>query len=98
MEARPALTVTITDSLNPSKTAFTNVSVIAIEGAFRDSVFVASTQQSAYGRTLSLAHEHSGRFTVRVRADGYAVWEKSGIDVQKDQCHVVTVPVTARLE
>lgn len=94
-EARPGLMIALTDSLRPNFFAFTNVSVVASEGAYRDSAFVA-----AYGAQntaqIPLAYERAGTYTVTARADGYAVWTKLGIEVTADICHVITVPISVR--
>lgn len=97
-EMRPALLVSVTDSLDPARTTFNNVAVVAVDGAFRDSAFVAEYGGQSHPWRVSLAHERSGRYTLTVRAEGYAPWTQSGIEVQRDACHVVTIPVTARLK
>jgi hypothetical protein len=35
---------------------------------------------------------------VIVRAEGYREWRQSGVRVSRDQCHVIPVRVTARLQ
>ena len=97
LEARSALQVIVVDSINPATSSFTNVRVIAQSGSSRDSAFVAHYDAGTYTHGVGLAHEKEGTYTVTVRADGYAPWSKSGIEVKRDQCHVITVPVTARL-
>ena len=93
-EARPGLNVTLSDSLAPNFFAFTNVHVIAVDGAYRDSAFVAAYNAGSGG--ISLAYERAATYTVLARADGYAQWQRSGIEVAEDVCHVITVPVPVR--
>lgn len=97
MEARPALHVTLVDSLVPDRKSFTNVAVLAVSGSTRDSAFVASYNSQTSAPSFSLAHEQAGTYTVTVRADGYQPWVKTGVQVERDVCHVKTVQLTARL-
>jgi hypothetical protein len=96
-EARPALLVGLTDSIVPNTTILTNVSVVARDGTYRDSVFRASPSAPPPNELLALAYERAGTYEVTVNATGYRPWVRSGIVVQRDPCHVVTVPLTARL-
>jgi hypothetical protein len=97
LEARSAITVAVSDSLNPAVTTFTNVKVVAQSGSVRDSAFFASIDTRTQPLAAGLAYERAGTYTVTVRADGYAPWTKSGIEVTRDACHVITVRVDARL-
>jgi hypothetical protein len=96
-EARPGLLVAISDSIAPAIRTFTNVSVVAREGAYRDSVFVALHPSPLTMTQIPLAYERAGTYEVTVRANGYRPWVRGTIVVQRDQCHVVSVPITARL-
>jgi hypothetical protein len=93
-EARPGLSVSLSDSLAPNFFAFTNVHVIAVDGAYRDSAFVAAYDPQM--GQIPLAYERAGTYTVIARADGRAQWSRTGIEVAKDVCHVITVPVSVR--
>ncbi|HKS05146.1 MAG TPA: hypothetical protein VJR92_02435 [Gemmatimonadaceae bacterium] len=93
-EARPGLSVSLSDSLAPNFFAFTNVHVIAVDGAYRDSAFIAAYDPQ-YGQ-IPLAYERAATYTVIARADGRAQWSRSGIEVAEDVCHVITVPVPVR--
>jgi hypothetical protein len=97
LEARSALQVIVVDSVNPSTATFSNVRIVVQSASARDTAFVAQYDATTYTHGVGLAHERAGTYTVSVRADGYAPWTKSGIEVSRDQCHVITVPVTARL-
>ena len=96
-EARSAITVAVSDSLDPSVTSFTNVRIVAQSGNVRDSAFIAQLKAPQNQYAAGLAYEQAGVYTVTVRADGYAPWSKSGIEVTRDACHVTTVIVHARL-
>jgi hypothetical protein len=97
LEARSAITVGVSDSLNPATTTFTNVRVTAHSATVRDSAFLPTLDTRQQPFAAGLAYEQAGTYTVTVRADGYAPWTKSGIEVTRDQCHVITVRVDARL-
>ncbi|MEO5580406.1 MAG: PEGA domain-containing protein [Gemmatimonadaceae bacterium] len=47
---------------------------------------------------LSLAYERAGTYTVTVTKPGYREWRRTGVQVGRDECHVITVPLTARLQ
>lgn len=93
-EARPGLSVSLSDSLAPNFFAFTNVHVIAVDGAYRDSAFVAAYDPQ--DGQIPLAYERAATYTVIARADGRAPWMRSGVEVAEDACHVITVPVRVR--
>jgi hypothetical protein len=95
-EARPALMVGLADSLTGATTGFTSVTIRAIDGAYADSI-VMPTYPDQFNGPVPLAYERKGTYTVSVSASGFATWTKSGIVVTGDQCHVSTVPVTAKL-
>ncbi len=97
LEARPGLQVSPADSLAPEARSFTNVSVVARDGAFVDSVFRATWPDGLFGGAVPLAFERRGTYVVTVRAAGYAPWTRAGVVVAGDVCHVVTVNMTARL-
>jgi hypothetical protein len=96
-EARPALMVGLADSLTGSTTGFTNVTIVAADGAFADTVVMPVYPGDPYNGPVPLAYERRGTFAVSVRADGYTPWSKPGVLVTGDQCHVSTVFLTARL-
>jgi hypothetical protein len=95
-EARAALSVSLTDSLTGAST-FTNVTVVASEGQYADSVKLAVYPDAIYSTSIPLAYERRGTYNVQVRAAGYAPWIKNGVVVSADECHVTPVALTARL-
>ena len=96
-EARPALMIGLADSLSGATTGFTNVTIVATDGTFADSVVLPTYPGDPYNGPVALAYERRGTYTVSARADGYATWSKTGVVVSGDQCHVSTVSLTARL-
>jgi len=66
-----------------------------------DGIFVATATYPGGTQDdlpLSLAHERAGTYTVVVTKPGYRDWRASGVRVTRDECHVITVTLTARLE
>jgi len=68
--------------------------VILQSGTVADSVRETSFNDGPYG----LAPEQAGTFTVTVEKAGYQRWSKSGVQVTKQDCHVVGVSVPALLQ
>ena len=62
-------------------------------------VILSAERQADTTRSLpaSLAYESPGTYTVVLEVPGYLRWERTGIRVRADQCHVTTVQVTADL-
>jgi hypothetical protein len=50
-----------------------------------------------YGNTLLGAGEQAGKYAIVVSASGYKLWTRTDVEVTEDECHVKTVPLTARL-
>ena len=73
------------------------VTIRATDGAYADSVVMPLFPAAPYNGPVPLAYERRGTYTVSVSANGYATWTRSGVLVTGDQCHVATVPLTARL-
>lgn len=96
-EARPAITLTVVDSVTNQATLFQNLWAVARDGTYKDSVAVSLGDVQKGSVTVPLAYERAGVYTVSAKADGYQVWSKSGVTVTGDVCHVTTVALTARL-
>lgn len=62
-------------------------------------VILYAERQADTTRSLpaSLAYEAPGTYTVALEVPGYLRWERTGIRVRADDCHVQTVRVTADL-
>jgi hypothetical protein len=96
-EARPALVVSLTDSITGAVTGFTDVVIVARDGEYTDAVELPAYPGAPFNGPVSLAYERRGTYAVSVSAAGYAMWTKTGVVVTGDQCHVASVGVTARL-
>ena len=84
------LSVQVEDSVSGARLA-SEVAVTADDGDYHE-VLQTVDSVSFFG-----AGERAGSYTVRVIKDGYAPWEKSGVVVTKDECHVKGVAVVAKL-
>lgn len=95
--ALPAITVEVTDAISGAYLA---------EGAWglvRDGEYVDSLQPFSSGtggvlRSFQAAHERIGVYEVSVWRDGYDPWTRTGVVVEADVCHVITVPLMAELQ
>ena len=95
-EADPGLGVTVRDSATGAAVEPAGTVVVAREGAYADTA--AGGVVGAGGTTFSLAFERAGTYAVRVEHGGYRPWERGGVRVTADACHVRTVALTARLQ
>lgn len=90
MQAVPALVVDAVDSATGSP-ARRGATIVVRSATFADSASATDDQP------IGLAHEKAGTYTVTVTKPGYQPWSKSGIVVGRDECHVLTERVTAKL-
>ena len=97
-EARAGITVTVTDSATGTSANLTSLSISARYGSVRDSVFYATIPPGAGAFAQGLAYERAGTWDVRITADGYKPWAALGVVVGADLCHVIGVPLSARLQ
>jgi hypothetical protein len=90
---KAGIVLTIVDGAtgNPIEEA----TVIATDGSYSETVSLPSIPP-APGHAV-LANERSGTYRVEVQAPGYLPWVMSGVRVSRDDCHVETVALTARL-
>lgn len=93
LEARPALTVDVRDSVTNANAA-NGARIIAQSGTFADTVDVVGDGEFP----AALAYEQAGVYVVTVEKEGYQSWSQDGIQVGQDACHVITVNVAARLQ
>ncbi len=68
---------------------------LAIDGAFVDTLEGDLTREPPI---LSGAHERAGTYEVVVSGAGYKTWRQRGVKVGRDECHVRTVRLQARLD
>ena len=92
-EARPAISVDVRDSTTGARIG-RNAIVVARQGTFVDTAFSTSVFDGPHG----LAHERTGTYTVTVDQQGYRQWSRALVRVTKDECHVRTVELVARLQ
>jgi hypothetical protein len=72
------------------------VTVIVRDGLYADTaeVRVAAPPGAA---TVSVAYERAGTYTVLVRHPAYRDWQRNGVEVMRDDCHVKTVVLRPEL-
>jgi hypothetical protein len=92
------INVQVLDDATGLGLSFNNLWARARDGNFTDSSMVAFTIAANAPRVFGLAYERAGTYEVTVRASGYREWKQSNVVVTSDQCHVVPVRLTARLE
>jgi hypothetical protein len=91
-----AVSVTIVDSIGGG--SLTNGATVRVQdGAYADSITVPIDTSSNFAPTIALAWERPGVYQVTVRHAGYRDWNASNVRVTKDECHVHTAVLTARL-
>lgn len=95
-EARAGITLTLQDSLLGA-VPMTNVTATIRDGAYADSAVVAAYPGGSPGGIIAFAYERAGTYDVTARADGYVPWTRNGVVVDRDACHVIGVPLVARL-
>jgi hypothetical protein len=92
-DARPAVSVDVRDSVTDTP-AGRGARIIAQDGVFADTAKTPSGYEGPY----ALARERAGTYTVTVEQEGYQLWSRSGVRVTRDECHVRTVSLIARLQ
>ena len=94
------LQVSVVDSLTDVPPA--SALLIARSGAFVDSLGPTPSGPAYPGGPTVLrfntAAERPGTYDLTVRAPGYRDWSRTGVKVTKDECHVHTTSLTARLQ
>ncbi|HEX7243420.1 MAG TPA: carboxypeptidase-like regulatory domain-containing protein [Longimicrobiaceae bacterium] len=95
-DIRPAVMVRLADARTGAALEANGATLTVRDGAFVDSVHVG--HQFPEHIMGGVAWERPGRYDVTVRKPGYREWEARGVRVQKDECHVRTVTLEARLE
>ena len=91
-QAVPGIMVQVLDSLTGAP-AGRNARIIARAGTVAD-----TANFTEFDGPYPLAFERSGTYAVTVEQQGYRLWSRTGIRVTKDECHVRTVSLTARLQ
>lgn len=96
--ALPAITLTVEDSVTGQSGPLASLKIKITNGTLSDTAFVNFISAGAPLFVLPMAFEREGVYDLAVTADGYKPWSRSGITVTADICHVMTVPITARLQ
>src|SRR5688572_8191453 len=94
--AIPAISVTVNDSTTNQPVSAGNLMVVAKTTTYSDTLRATITPNNSI--VWALAYEHPGNYTVEVSVSGYHPWSVNNILVVKDECHVQTRTVTARLQ
>ena len=94
MEARSSFAVTVVDSASGAPVR-TGATVRVTDGAFSDTLVAPGPQSSAYSGGV---YERAGTYTVAVAHADYRPWQRTGVAVARDECHVQTQALTARLQ
>lgn len=99
LEARPSVSVYVRDSISNQPIA-SGATLILTDGSFVDSTTVPAGDPAwdPYPVTTQRTYERPGRYVVTVRRAGYSNWTRADVVVQRDECHVRTVTLTARLQ
>ena len=91
------LHVMVQDSLT-GEPAAAGAQLIARDGAYADTATVPPAAEEPDSWVLRAAGERPGVYSVTVRKEGFFPWERTGVVVTADECHVRTVELTARLQ
>ena len=97
----PAIEVFITDSVTGEPRAGPARGVVE-EGAYSDSLRLGGGNTGSDGRVVWIsrvaAHDRVGIYTVRIVADGYLDWQRTGVPaLDWGHCGITTVTLYARL-
>jgi hypothetical protein len=97
MEFRYGLSVYVTDSLTGTAVA-SGASLVARDGAFKDSVSHPGDRPELNPLPLLTAGERAGTYQISVSKPGYLPWSRSNVRITANECHVNPVSVTALLQ
>lgn len=97
-EARPSVSVFVRDNATDELIA-SGAMLVLRDGEFVDTAFfpAGEPQANAYALSTPRSMERAGVYTVTVQRLGYVEWERRGVVVTEDRCHVNTVMLNARL-
>jgi len=96
-ELRAGISLSVTDSITGRLGDVRALSIVARTAAIRDSIFIPVVPAGTLMHNQLLALARPGTWDITITADGYRTWNRGGIVVTTDLCHVITVPITARL-
>jgi hypothetical protein len=96
-DLKPAVRVKIVDAATGGLVEAPSVTVTVTDGPYTDTVTLSVPPVGAL--FVYLAFERTGTYRVEVNAPGYSPWVEAEVRaVDRDECHVKTVDLTARLE
>lgn len=96
----PGLEIQVRDARTGAPAA-AGVVAIARDGAYTDTLRVAGWNGppgDSTATTVAGASERPGTYDIRIQKPGYRAWERTGVRVRDDECHVVTVRLDVLLE
>ncbi len=92
----PAVTVTVFDA-RTGLPAAEGATATLTDGAFTETMQPSTFDGNGTLTGLQGASERAGTYTVRVTKPGYTAFERSGVAVTRNECHVNTVRLRADL-
>jgi hypothetical protein len=96
-EFRYGLSVYVKDSLTGAGIA-SGASLVARDGAFKDSVSQPGGRPDLNVFPLLSAGERAGTYQISVSKPGYLPWSRSSVRITANECHVNPTSVTALLQ
>ncbi len=96
LEARPGIAIEVRDAVT-GEAAAAGALGIATESAFTDTL-MAIPLEDGVSLVLTGLYERAGTYEVLITKAGYHAWRVSGVKIERDECHVMTVHLEARLE
>ena len=93
----PAIIVEVLDAETEAPAA-EGVEGWVFDGSYSDSLRLSGMTSTYEWLTLSGAPERPGEYLIRLRKPGYQDWVMSHVRVGRDECHVLTRTVVARLQ
>jgi hypothetical protein len=91
LNALNGLTVVVTDSATGAPLGAPETVVVARDGAYTDSL-------QFYSNVFYGVIERAGTYSVSAEREGYGVWVRNGVRIREDECHVIPVRVSVRLQ
>jgi hypothetical protein len=96
LEFRFGIGVQVQDSLTGAWIG-SGATLVARDGSYVDSVTAQTGRPDMDDAPLVTAGERAGTYDLVVRREGYQPWSKTGVKVERDECHVHSVMLLARM-
>ncbi len=93
-EARAGIVVEVRDARTGAAAATDAIGIIT-EGSFAEKL---ETPGDPGALQLYGVYERAGTYTVMITKAGYRLWREQDVRVERDECHVQTVVLEARIE